>query len=60
MAKRFSLLAFFALGLLLYLIWKDPNSAATTVGDFLNNVGDFLSQVWHKLGDFFGNLAGSK
>lgn len=60
MAKRFSLLGFFALALLVYLIWKDPSNAASTVGDFLNNVGDFLAEVWHKLGDFFGNLAGSK
>ncbi len=57
MAKRAGVIGFFGIGLLVFLIWKDPHSAANTIGDFLSWIGDMLSEAWQKLGDFIGDLS---
>ena len=57
MAKRMGLVGVFAIGLLVFLIWNDPQSAANTVGDFLGWLGDIIGEAWQKIGDFIGNLS---
>lgn len=56
MSKRINLIALFALGLLVFLIWTDPGGAATTVGDFLGKVGSILKAVLDKITEFLGEL----
>jgi len=55
--KRVSLVAFIALAFLIWIIWRDPSGAADTVRSFASSAGDFFASVWHKLGEFFGNLS---
>jgi hypothetical protein len=48
----------FGIALLIFLIWNDPHNAADTVGEFFSWMGDVISQAWHKIGDFIGDLSG--
>ena len=57
MAKRMGVIGLFGIGLVVFLIWKDPHNAANTIGDFLGWIGDMISEAWHKLGDFIGDLS---
>ena len=57
MAKKMSLFAFLAIGILGFLIWQDPNGAGDIVKEFFSMVGDVLAQAWDKIGDFFSSVA---
>ena len=56
MQKVGGLVAAAAVGLLLYLIWVDPHSAAGMVGHFFGAVGHFLGQFWHRMSQFITSL----
>jgi len=60
MQKRVGILGFLALGLVLYLIWNDPHRTADLIHGFGNAIGSFFATLWHKLGEFFSSLVGSK
>jgi len=54
--KSLSVIAFIALAFLIFIIYKDPAAASDIMKTFLNAVGDFFAAVWHKSGEFLGNV----
>ena len=60
MDKAFrSIVVVAGVGFLILVIWRNPNTAATQVGDVFANIGNFLQEVLSKLADFFASF-GSK
>lgn len=59
MQKRVGLISMLALGLVIYLIWQDPNGSADMVSGFFDAIGGFVATLWEKLGEFFTSLFGS-
>ncbi|MFI5043795.1 MAG: hypothetical protein ACHQDC_03290 [Acidimicrobiales bacterium] len=60
MEKTFrNLVVLAGVGLLILVIWRNPTSAATDVGDVFGNIWDFIREALQKLADFFGSLGGS-
>lgn len=48
----------FAVGFVFFLIWTDPNGAATAIGEFLTWLGDTFGTIFEKFGDFIDGLSG--
>jgi len=57
--KRVSLLAMFALAVLLFLIWTDPSGTAHVISNFFGAIGDFGRELGHRVAEFFRGLGWS-
>lgn len=54
-----SLLAMFALAVLLFLIWTDPSGTAHVISNFFGAIGDFGRELGHRVAEFFRGLGWS-
>lgn len=59
MQKRISLVAFFALAVIIFLIWTDPSGTAKAFHSFFGAVGDFFGELGHRTAVFFKGLGWS-
>ena len=54
MAQKMGAVSALFVGVVVYLIWKDPSGTAGVFQGFFSAVGHFLGDLWNKLGEFFG------
>ncbi len=56
MAQKTGAITALCVGVVLYLIWKDPTGTANVFSGFFGAVGGFFGELWHKLGEFLGSF----
>lgn len=56
MQKRIGMFAFFALAVLVFLIWTDPTGTANVMHRFFDSVLSFGKELGHRASEFFKGL----